>query len=421
MPLMDRRQLLAQTNLVELVTEICGPPRGHGRSARWHCPNPDHPDRTPSMGIYTSGSGDERWKCHACGEGGTAVDLLMISANMNAGDALRDLAHRAGLDHPAPIAIGRTITPAQTRGTHAVSGPASSTGFSSGSSTERRSAAAVPTGPMGIRPTQPGHLTEGQLHARARQSPDPAIERIVTAAAELLWQPVGRYARRYLARRGFPDELLREQRVGFDPGPAVLLRPAGLPRRGPGIVFPALDPTTGAAVYYQLRALSPDIAADRKYDQPTTEMAANPRLVALSTAHNGARGGGVVAICEGFPDAYTAHLAGVRALALLGIGHAGPSGVRDLANRITSEHPATAYTVCFDNEARATQLAYRLGAELSRHGVITTRILPPDGIKDLNTWWQAEPHHLTQQLSFLPMQARRALHLEPSIALPTQI
>jgi hypothetical protein len=64
MSLLDRDELLARTDLADLATQICGPARGRGRSSRWHCPNPEHPDEHPSMGIYLNGHGLQRWKCH---------------------------------------------------------------------------------------------------------------------------------------------------------------------------------------------------------------------------------------------------------------------------------------------------------------------------------------------------------------------
>ena len=38
----QRDALLEATDLNALATELCGPPTGHGRGARWHCPNPTH-------------------------------------------------------------------------------------------------------------------------------------------------------------------------------------------------------------------------------------------------------------------------------------------------------------------------------------------------------------------------------------------
>jgi hypothetical protein len=354
MPQLDRAEILARTDLADLATEICGPPRGQGRSSRWHCPNPDHPDRNPSMGMYTSArTGDWRWKCHACGEGGTAVDLLMISSRMSPGDALRNLAERAG------VSPGSRSTPNRTY--------------------------ARPARP-------PAPPTE------AARVPHPAIETLVARAAELLWQPIGDYARRRLHARGLLDGVLKANRVGFDPGPSVLPRPDGLPHRSPGITFPALDHATGAAVYYQLRSLSPRHAADRKYDQPSLELAPNPRLVRVRSAEE-LRSNHVLIICEGFPDALCAVQAGVPSAAVLGIDHAGTDRADSLAERILTEHIHGAYAVCFDSDARAQAAAARLADCLAQRGADVARLQPPDNINDLNDWWQAAPQALARQLA----------------------
>ncbi len=352
MGLVDRSDVLARTDLAALAEELLGPGRGSGRSARWHCPDPAHPDEHPSMGLFTgtrSGPAVPRWKCHACGAGGTAVDLLILARGLDAGAALRELADRAGVE-TAPS------TPAS-----GISG---------------RAPVADP------------------LAAQ----PDPAVEELVAAAAGLLWQPVGAMARRYLAGRGLPPELLRVNRVGFDPGPALLPRVRGLPRRGPGVVFPVLDPLDPhRAVYYQVRALSPDVAADRKYDQPSAALAPNPRLAAVRLPDPPRTG--VLAICEGFPDALTAAATGVPALALLGISHAGASAVDELARRIVTGHPAPAYAVCFDNQpALAVEAAHRLTAALGRLGVPAFSVSPAPGEKDLNAWWQSSPADVISRL-----------------------
>jgi hypothetical protein len=270
--LVDRADVLARTNLAELATELCGPPTSQGRSAKWHCPNPDHPDQHPSMSVYPGRRGHPRWKCHACGEGGTAVDLLMITTRVDAGQALRDLANRAGLASRRPAQTLPRTTPAP--------------------------------------PPEPPPA----------QRPSPHIEAFVARAADQLWQPAGAPARRHLHERGLAEPILRANRVGYDPGPAHLPRPRGLPRQGPGIVFPVLDPD-GLAVYYQLRYLSEQTAAARKYDQPTVDLAPNPKLARIHTptpAHLG-----VLVVCEGIPDALTVAHTGLPAAAILGVAHAG--------------------------------------------------------------------------------------------------
>jgi hypothetical protein len=66
-----------------------------------------------------------------------------------------------------------------------------------------------------------------------------------------------------------------------------------------------------------------------------------PRLAAVRCAGQPVAGG-VLVLCEGFPDALTAAEAGIPALAVLGIGHAGRDNVRALADQITtaSRQPA---------------------------------------------------------------------------------
>lgn len=348
MGIVDREKALEQTDLAELATEICGPPRRSGPSAKWHCPSPNHPDEHPSMGVYRNGRGQQRWKCHACGEGGTAVDLLMVSAGVDAGRALRELADRAGL---------------------------------SPSDSQRRSPAVPPP-----RPRTP-----------AARQPSPAIEAFVARTAELLWSSTGAAARRHLDSRGFDPELIRVNRVGFDPGPSVIPRPDGLPRLGPGIVYPVLDEATGQAIYLQVRYLSPRVVAGRKYDQPTAELAPNPRLATMR--HPAPTRPGLVALCEGFPDALTAAQAGSPAIAILGVAHAGGQHVGELARRVKAKYADEAFAVCFDADGPAKLPANRLADRLARTGAPVARIVPPEGCKDLNDWWTKDSDALTAQLS----------------------
>lgn len=350
MGIVDRDVVLERTDLRELATEICGLPQRLGPSAKWRCPNPNHPDEHPSMGIYRNRRGQQRWKCHACGEGGTAVDLLMISGGLDAGRALRELAERAGV---RPTGDDRF---------------------------DRRTA---------TRPSRPGPPAP-------RNEPSPEIEAFVARTTELLWTSTGAGARRHLESRGFDAAVLRANRVGFDPGPAVIPRSDGLPKRGPGIVYPVLDDATGQAVTFQTRYLSPRVANQRKYDQPTSDLAPNPRFGVLRLAVSGQPG--MVVLCEGFPDALSAAHAGLPAVAILGVGQAGAQTVDDLARRITVRFPGAAFAVCFDADAPAVQPAHRLADRLTRTGVAVARLTPPEGCKDLNDWWTTQPGDLTAHL-----------------------
>jgi replicative DNA helicase len=90
----DRDAVLAATDLGALLEEVTGQPPHDGRYA---CPNRSHSQtgKTPPVGV----DGD-LWHCHnggTCGVGGTAVDVLVHGYGMDAGEALAELARKAGL------------------------------------------------------------------------------------------------------------------------------------------------------------------------------------------------------------------------------------------------------------------------------------------------------------------------------------
>lgn len=75
----DRDALLAAVDLRALADDLLGPPSGGGRSPMWPCPSAQHAQtgRTPPVSIFTSRRGEQRWRCHGCGDGGTAIDLVL--------------------------------------------------------------------------------------------------------------------------------------------------------------------------------------------------------------------------------------------------------------------------------------------------------------------------------------------------------
>ncbi|ONH60476.1 molecular chaperone [Frankia sp. CcI49] len=378
----DRDAILDATDIAALASEKCGTPQGSGRRARWHCPNPAHPDEHPSMGIYQNRRGQWRWKCLACGEGGTAIDLIMITEGCTVFEALHNLADRTGLRHAAhPAAAHRAVRSA--RGIHA----------------QERTAPAPSEPEAKASPTARGSRNRDLETATAV---DPAVAALAAEAEELLWRPIGRGALRYLHDRGFTDEILCANGVGFDPGPNQLPRPDGLPRSGPGIVFPVRDPVHHSVTYYQVRYLNPK--AWRRYDQPTSARAPNPRLARLATA--GPPNPGIAVICEGFPDALTAAQNDLTAIALLGTAHASSTGAPDLAQRLISELPDTTFVICFDDDtAKGTgkldagqAAAARLADELAQHDTLVLNIQPPTGTNDLNSWWQKDPNTVKNTL-----------------------
>lgn len=62
------------------------------------CITPDHPDRTPSMTVYTD---TQRFKCFGCGLGGDVIDLEEIGGrHVEAWTAMVALAERYGVELP---------------------------------------------------------------------------------------------------------------------------------------------------------------------------------------------------------------------------------------------------------------------------------------------------------------------------------
>ena len=327
-PRYDRDEVLRRTDLCALLDEISGVATGHGRSARWHCPVPDHDDAHPSVTVRVDRRGVERWKCWSVGHGGTAIDALYYARGANYFGALEELARRVGVaaDDPAVGPIRRALPP-----------------------------------------RQPVRL-------------DPAAVKYVEACERLLWEPVGRRILEYLVdERGLDLDVLRVNRVGADPGTSKLRRSGGLPKYGPGAVFPALD-AGGQLVYFQIRYLDPH--PDRsKYGNPASRLGDNPR-------HGWTRAAGdpsePVVICEGFPDAYVANSAGYTAVAVLGTGNATAAFAEQIAPRMRNRPALLALDG--DDAGRAATKDLRSGFE--RCGIMVVEFPLPSGT-DLNSWVQA--------------------------------
>ncbi len=367
----QRDEVLARTDLAQLATEICGPPAGHGRSAKWHCPNPDHPDSHPSMTVF-AGQRAERWKCHACGEGGTAIDLWMISQHTSVGDAITALGERCG----APASPRAGDAPPRLK--HLLTTPAPTP--------TDRTTPRVDTGGFDVR-----------------------VETYVAAAADLLWSHRGEGALQWLHQRGFADPVLRANRVGYDPGPRALRRPKGLPYRGSGIVLPILGPGEHA-VWAQTRYLDP-IGAGRKYDSVVSDIAANPRVAVIRTA--GPTRPGVVVLTEGIPDGLAVAHTPTQPVAVVGTANTGP----DVAQRLHDAFPDAAFVVAFDNDVAGRCAGPKLGAHLAELGHTVTATTVPAPHNDLNDWWRADPAGLSEHLD---VSAEPALYRPTALAvLPT--
>lgn len=256
----ERDRLLAGVDLAQLADELLGPRAGNQRTGSWRCPSPEHAQtgRTPPVSVFCTRRGEQRWRCHGCGAGGTAIDLVMLVTN-------RDV--RGAMDVLAGRAVGNVEAP--------------------------------PARPI-PKPPDPRRLIE--------------LSSFVDICAARLWLPEGRAVRRWLVdERGLPRDVLEHNDVGADLGSHALRRPDGLPRGGPAAVFPAIH--DGRVLYAQLRRLRPR-DDQPKFLNPAASLAVNPRVARFRPVVPVAQR--VVVVTEGPIDALSVAAAGFRAVAVLG-------------------------------------------------------------------------------------------------------
>lgn len=242
----------------------------------WCCPSPNHAQtgRTPPVSVFTSRWDEQRWHCHGCGDGGSAIDLVMRSRSVDARTAIEYLLGRAGISSYS--ADPNAARSSRIDGTHR--------------SGERKLQLAS------------DHAAELDLY--------------VEACAGELWSTAGRPARRWLMEhRGLSESVLRANRVGADLGNPNLPRPPGFRRSGGAAILPVQQ--DGRAVYFQARILHPN--PDRpRYLNPTADLAPNPKVSVIEPPE---RLHPETIITEGAVDALSAASAGFRAAAVLSAGY----------------------------------------------------------------------------------------------------
>jgi DNA primase len=266
--------------------------------------------------VFVGRAGEQRWFCHGCGNGGTAIDLVMQVRGVSAREALEELAGRVGV----PIGAERTKVVRRHD--------------------ER-----------GRRVLTPVYST-----------PEPVadVERYVGECEAALWTPAGEPVRRWLVEgRGLPEEVLRVNRVGVDLGRRRQWRPDGVPEVDIAAVLPVL--VRGEACYAQLRLLN---GRGLKYLGVRSELAENPRLGICLPApgHDDPKRRPEVLVTEGIIDGLSAAAAGYSAVALLGAKYAGADTAIPLARL---ERPLV---VALDPDAAGEQAVERLAQFLrARH------------------------------------------------------
>lgn len=301
----DRDAIIAAIDLEALADEFLGTHSGGERHPTWPCPNPQHAQtgRTPPVSIFTSRRGEQRWRCHGCGEGGTAIDLVMACTGAGPLEALRDLARRVDQVPQPPT----WEPPPRSRAERV---------------------------PVGCRDPE-------------------GLSAYVTECATALWRSEGAAIRGWLTEeRGLPEPVLRANQVGADLGPRRQNRPDGMCRTG-GAVLPVI--ADGQVIYAQVRVPNP--RPDRsRYLNPTAALAPNPRLARCrpaSVEHP------EVIITEGVIDALSAAAAGYRAVAVLSAGYPDRSVAHALSRL---PHPLV---IAFDPDAAGREGANRLAGLLA--------------------------------------------------------
>jgi hypothetical protein len=326
----NRDAILDATDLPALADEELGGRRGIGPSAKWRCPSLDHQQtgRTPPLSIFTGNAG-QRWRCHGCGAGGTAIDLLMVSRGITPRDALELLAGRAGISPSA-----EWTTP----------------------------------------PSRPKRMPE-PFQLPALSEPE-GLRDYIEACAERLWRPPGRPVREWLTNtRRIPAELLRQNRVGADPGARLQVRPDGVPRIfDPAVVFPVTD--GDQFVFAQLRRIRPRENYSTHLNL-ASRLAHNPKVCLyypLAPVND------VVVVTEGFTDALSACAAGFVSAPVFGA----TSAREEVAARLAALdcELVTAFDPDQAGNTNAPVLDELLRARGRRSGRIPSEAMPGD----LNEW-----------------------------------
>jgi hypothetical protein len=330
-PLWRIEDVLARTDLADLLDQLAEPAMFATRGRRWHCPLPEHDDNHASVTIHTDHRGHQRWRCWSGDNNhrGDAIDLVSVTQRLDRVNALDWLAARNGMipDMPLPPVARREPV---------------------------------------VRPTVETPL-------------DPSVVRYVEACEKILWRPTGRPVLDWLHGRGFADDLLRANRVGCDPGRDMMQRQRGLAYGGSiAAVFPALN-EDGDVHYVQTRYLNPGDGP--KYDNPSAALATNPRLAWAYRVASAA--GSSLVVCEGIPDALTAASLGLQSVGTLGAQMPDASIAKSIAGYC--DRTSSRVTLINDADRAGRAWASSISDLLALHSVEPVVIEPPSGM-DLNAW-----------------------------------
>ncbi len=255
-----------RADIVEIVGEYLQLKK-KGKDYWANCPF--HKEKTPSFHVVPSRG---FYKCFGCGESGDVYTFLMKYAGLGFQEAVRKVAERVGIEIPE------------------VAGP------------------------------------------RPSEDPHRVLYEAIAFAAEFyegrLWEPAGKKARDYLARRGVADDVARRFRLGYAPDAWQALRDAaarhGIPDdvlieaglvkpsdRGDApydrfrdrLIFPITDPG-GRIIAFGGRILGPAREGAPKYlNSPETPVYSKGRhLYGIAWSKGAIRREGVALVVEGYMD-----------------------------------------------------------------------------------------------------------------------
>lgn len=342
--MLDRNRVVEATDLSALADDLLGPRRGTSRSASWPCPSSQHAQtgRTPPVSVYRSWGGEERWHCHGCGIGGSAIDLVMATQGLTVAEGIEELAGRAGIREPF-VADGH------------------------------RPVAAV----------RPAHA---MAVARAPVADPAGLAAFVDECAERIWQPQGRVVLQWLTQvRGLPEEVLARNRIGADPGRRGQSRPDGMPSSGRAAVLPVCE--AGRPVFAQLRPIGP-LPERPRYLNAASRLATNPRIGMYEPPEAVGR---CVIVTEGVLDALSANAAGFKAAAVLGSALVG-DGSAERGGSLVADRLArlkSPLVLAFDADEAGLRARKVLKGLLRERGVRVASVHVPPEANDLNAWMVA--------------------------------
>ena len=318
---MTSREILDRTDLAALLTSLSGPPTGNGPQARWACISADHRDEHPSVSMFVDRNGIERWRCWSDGHAGTAIDAVMIGHHLDIADAMRWLQqHCANLPNPPP----RTPT----------------------------------------------------TNTTLRRPLSAALRRWVNECEHRLWRPEGDAALDWLRARGLGDDVLRANRIGFDPGAHVEPRAPGLPRWR-GITVCSFD-RDGELAYTQVRNL--DGQAPSKYTNPRPLHGTLPTV----TFPRSAPSDGPVVVSEGILDGLIVAQAGYRSAALISATSITAGPTSPAADAIRRHANGNTIVLALDGDNAGRAATKRLRTQLTGSSVRVLRIPDHEDLTSLH-------------------------------------